>query len=122
MTEARRIPSSLDTVFAHDYRVVAPDMRRLYENAKRDQWNASADIPWTSPEDPDGRILADDLVDIFGSPVWEKLSQKDRVELNRRIAAWRLSVLLYGEQGALLACSQLVDQLRGADEKFFQAT
>jgi len=37
------------------------------------------------------------------------LSEAQRVELNRRIAAWRLSTLMYGEQGAMLACSQLVD-------------
>src|SRR5262249_57824120 len=44
------------------------------------------------------------------------------VGLTRRIAAWRLSVLMHGEQGALLACSQMVDIVQGADQKFFQAT
>jgi hypothetical protein len=29
---------------------------------------------------------------------------------------------MYGEQGALLTCSQLVDVVEGADQKFFQAT
>src|SRR5256714_650846 len=29
---------------------------------------------------------------------------------------------MYGEQGAMLACSQLVDVVEGADHKFFQAT
>src|SRR5262245_50642456 len=29
---------------------------------------------------------------------------------------------MYGEQGAMLACSQLVDVLEGTDHKFFQAT
>ena len=28
-----------------EYGVSEADMRRLYENAKRDQWNASRDIP-----------------------------------------------------------------------------
>jgi hypothetical protein len=97
-------------------------MRSLYEKAKRDQWNASRDIAWDTPEPSDGRVLADELVDIHGSPIWAALSEKDRVELNRRIAAWRLSVLVYGEQGAMLACSQMVDIIQGTDEKFFQAT
>ncbi|MFQ5521691.1 MAG: diiron oxygenase, partial [Candidatus Methylomirabilia bacterium] len=109
MTEPRTIDSSLQTIFSYDYQVVAPDMRRLYENAKRDQWNASRDIPWDAPGDPDGRIVADELIDIHGGPFWQKLSERDCVELNRHWAAWRLSVLLYGEHGALLACSQLVD-------------
>jgi ferritin-like protein len=97
-------------------------MRSLYEKAKRDQWNATRDIAWATPEPDDGRVLADELIDIHGSPLWEKLSERDRVELNRRITAWRLSVLVYGEQGAMLACSQLVDIVPGTDEKFFQAT
>ncbi len=120
--DRRVIPSTMDTVFEFDYTVQAEDMRGLYEKAKRDQWNASRDIKWDTPEPSDGRVLADELVDIHGSPMWERLSEKDRVELNRRVTAWRLSVLVYGEQGALLACSQLVETVAGTDAKFFQAT
>jgi hypothetical protein len=120
--DRRVISGSMDTVFEFDYTVRAEDMRSLYEKAKRDQWNATRDIAWATPEPDDGRVLADELIDIHGSPLWEKLSERDRVELNRRITAWRLSVLVYGEQGAMLACSQLVDIVPGTDEKFFQAT
>ncbi|HEY7759252.1 MAG TPA: ferritin-like domain-containing protein [Burkholderiales bacterium] len=120
--ERRVIGSSFDTVFECDYSVQAEDMRGLYEKAKRDQWNASRDIAWDTPQTDDGRVLADELIDIHGSPIWERLGQAERVELNRRIAAWRLSVLLYGEQGAMLACSQLVNIVAGTDQKFFQAT
>ena len=120
--DRRVISGSIDTVFEFDYSVKAEDMRSLYEKAKRDQWNATRDIAWATPEPDDGRVLADELIDIHGSPLWEKLSERDRVELNRRITAWRLSVLVYGEQGAMLACSQLVDIVPGTDEKFFQAT
>jgi ferritin-like protein len=116
------IPATITTYFDMDYAVDAPDLRRLYENAKRDQWNASKDIPWTAAPSPDGRIIADELIDIYGSPLWDGLAEQDKVELNRRIAAWRLGVLMYGEQGALLACSQMVDLVQGADHKFFQAT
>ncbi len=116
------IDSSVQTTFALDYTVRAEDMRSLYEKAKRDQWNAARDVAWDTPEPDDGRTLVDELVDIHGSPLWERLGERDRVELNRRITAWRLSVLVYGEQGAMLACSQLVDIVPGADHKFFQAT
>ena len=116
------VSAPLTTTFDMDYGVEAADIRRLYENAKRDQWNASRDIAWDAPPSPDGRIIADELIDIYGSPLWEKLSEHDKVALNRRIAAWRLGVLMYGEQGALLACSQLVDLVEGTDLKFFQAT
>ena len=116
--ERRVIPGTIDTVFEFDYSVQAEDMRGLYEKAKRDQWNASRDIAWETAETSDGRVLSDELVDIYGSRIWESLSEKDRVELNRRIAAWRLSVLVYGEQGALLGCSQMVYIVQGTDEKF----
>jgi ferritin-like protein len=120
--DRRVISGQMDTVFEFDYTVQAEDMRGLYEKAKRDQWNAARDIPWATPETDDGRVLADELVDIYGSPLWDRLDERTRVELNRRITAWRLSVLLYGEQGAMLACSQLVDIVAGTDQKFFQAT
>ncbi len=116
------IESPLTTTFALTYDVTEADIRRLYENAKRDQWNASRDIPWSAPETDDGRVIADELIDAYGAPLWEALSEPDRVQLNRRVAAWRLSVLMHGEQGALLACSQMVDILPDADLKFFQAT
>ena len=117
-----QVPSAFTTTFTLEYGVSEADMRRLYENAKRDQWNASKDIPWTDPFPSDGRVIADELIDIYGSPLWESLPEADKVALNRRIAAWRLSVLMHGEQGALLACSQMVDIVHGADQKFFQAT
>src|SRR5271167_2564557 len=40
------VQSEFETLFQRDYSVLAPDMRRLYENAKRDQWNVSKDIDW----------------------------------------------------------------------------
>src|SRR5215831_10972657 len=92
--DRRVIPSPMDTVFEFDYSVQAEDMRSLYEKAKRDQWNAARDIAWETPETSDGRILADELIDIHDSPIWSRLAEKDRVDLNRRIAAWRLSVLV----------------------------
>jgi hypothetical protein len=120
--DRRVISGTIDTVFEFDYSVQAEDMRGLYEKAKRDQWNAARDIAWDTPETDDGRVLADELIDIHGSRLWNALSEKDKVELTRRITAWRLSVLVYGEQGAMLACSQLVDIVPGTDQKFFQAT
>jgi len=122
MVESHLIGAQHSTLFEHAYPSEAPDLRRLYEKAKRDQWNASRDIAWNTPPTDDGRVLSDELIDIYGSPIWERLSEHERVDLNRRIAAWRLSVLVYGEQGAMLACSQMVDIVTGTDQKFFQAT
>src|SRR5207245_7973517 len=50
--------------FRHVYDGEHADMRRLYEQAKLDQWNAATDIDWDRPLDSDGGLIADDLVDI----------------------------------------------------------
>jgi P-aminobenzoate N-oxygenase AurF len=117
-----RIQSQLDTLFQRDYAVQAPDMRRLYENAKRDQWNVSKDIDWSTPVDLDCGIFADGLIDGYGSELWNRLDNKTRRELNVEFSCWRLSQLLHGEEGAMLACSQLVNMVPSNDAKFFQST
>jgi len=116
------IETQFETLFQRDYAVHAPDMRRLYENAKRDQWNVSKDIDWSQPVDLDRGIFADGLVDGYGSDIWDKLSPKQQRELNIEFSCWRLSQLLHGEEGAMLACSQLVDMVPSNDAKFFQST
>jgi len=111
-----------DTLFEHAYAVEAPDLRSLYEKAKRDQWNVSRDVDWAQPFDIEQGVLADEMMDIYGTPMWDRLTPAERGELNMRFANWRLGVLLYGEHGAMLLCSQLVECVSGTDAKFFQAT
>ena len=72
--------------FRHVYDSEQPDMRRLYEQAKIDQWNAATDIDWNAPLESDGGLIADDLVDIHGTSFWDRLSPAQQVELNRLVA------------------------------------
>src|SRR6202035_778596 len=97
--------------FHHVYDSEQPDMRRLYEQAKIDQWNAATDIDWEQPLEGDGGLIADDLVDIHGTKFWDRLSEAQRVELNRCVSRWRISTLMGGEHGAMLVCSQLVENV-----------
>jgi hypothetical protein len=108
--------------FRHRYDGDQPEMRRLYEQAKRDQWNAATDIDWTRRIEGDGGLIADDLVDVHGTKFWDRLSGDERVDLNRRVSQWRLSTLVHGEHGAMLVCSQMVENVHGQDAKLFQAT
>jgi para-aminobenzoate N-oxygenase AurF len=122
MHESHTVPSQSTVVFRKSYAVDQEEFRKLYENAKRDQWNATSDISWDRPVDLDRAVIADELVDAFGTVYWAKLSAAQQAELNRRVAAWRLSALMYGEHGAMLVCSQLVEMVSGGDAKYFQAT
>ncbi len=108
--------------FRHLYDGEHADMRRLYEQAKLDQWNAATDIDWQCPLAGDGGLIADDLVDIHGTRFWDRLGPAERVALNHNVARWRLSTLMAGEHGAMLVCSQLVENVEGQDAKLFQAT
>ena len=117
-----RIPTSFDTVWQRSYTCDAPDMRSLYEKAKRDQWNASRDIDWSLDINPDIGIFADELIDGHGTDALSNLDAKTFAKLNVEFSCWRISQLLHGEEGAMLACSQLVDMVPGNDAKFFQST
>ena len=117
-----RIPTSFDTWWQRSYASEAPDLRSLYEKAKRDQWNASRDIDWSAPIDLERGIFANELIDGHGTDALAHLDAKTFAKLNVEFSCWRISQLLHGEEGAMLACSQLVDMVPGNDAKFFQAT
>ncbi len=120
--ESHPVSARHDTLFEHAYPVESPDLRSLYEKAKRDQWNVSRDIDWSQQYDVEQGVLADEMLDIYDTPFWDRLTPAERGDLNRRFANWRLGILLYGEHGAMLLCSQLVECVSGTDAKFFQAT
>ena len=69
--ESHPVTARHDTRFEHAYPVEAPDLRSLYEKAKRDQWNVSRDIDWTQPFDIEQGVLADEMMDIYGTPFWD---------------------------------------------------
>src|SRR5262245_43080246 len=122
METGHRIDIQNTAYFRHVYESDQSEMQRLYEQAKRDQWNAATDIDWSRPLEGDGGLIADDLVDVHGTRFWDRLSPDQRVELNRRVSQWRLSTLVHGEHGAMLVCSQMVENVHGQDAKLFQAT
>jgi hypothetical protein len=116
------IPTTFDTLWQRSYASEAPDLRGLYEKAKRDQWNASRDIDWSVPIDLENGIFADELIDGYNTDALAHLDAKTFARLNVEFSCWRISQLLHGEEGAMLACSQLVDMVPGNDAKFFQST
>ena len=122
MSQTHTVKASSDAIFTQLLDVQDQDMRRLYEKAKRDQWNASTDIDWDAGGDPDCGILPDGLIDIYGTPYWDRLDDRHRLDLNRHFSAWRISQLMYGEQFALMVCGQIANVVPGIDSKFFMAT
>jgi len=117
------IPGAFDTVFEWEYEDGTQALRRLYEKGKNLQWNASSRIDWSQdldPENPQG--LPDEAIVIFGSPVWERLTSKERATVRHHVQAWSNSQFLHGEQGALVCTAKIVQQVPSIDAKFYAAT
>ena len=104
--ESFRVPQ--DVTYNWEYDSTRAQLERLYEHAKRDQWNPTERLDWSIDVDPESELVPDAGIGIYGSPIWEKLTDKERRRLRHEALTWQLCQFLHGEQGALLASSQLV--------------
>jgi uncharacterized protein YbaR (Trm112 family) len=59
---------------------------------------------------------------LYGTPYWDKLSEKDKGELRRHYASWQFSQFLHGEQGAMICAARIVESAPDMDAKFYSAT
>lgn len=108
--------------YAWDYGTQRPELRVLYEKSKDLNWNARTDLAWSANVDPESEIVNDAFNPIFGTDIWKKLDPKTEIpKLRRHLASYMLSNFLHGEQGALLATSQIVEQAPTMDAKLYAA-
>ena len=116
------VPTAYDAVFNWDYAVQRADLRSLYERSKDAMWNARTDIAWDTDVDPEAPTVPDQMSPIFGTRLWDRLDKKTELpKLRRLTGAWMLSNFLHGEQGALLATTQILAAVPGSDAKFYAA-
>lgn len=114
---------AFDSVYTWNYEVARPDLRALYQKAKGAQWDAQTLPDWSIHVDPEDQIVPDEMIPIYGSDLWKKLDPKREIpKLRQYSASYVLSNFLHGEQGALLAASQIVGAVPHADAKFYAAT
>ena len=117
------LETTFPTVFNWDYGVQRQELRNLYEKSKTSMWNARTDLPWHLDVDPEAANTPDAWVPIYGTPLWNKLDKKKELpKLRQMLSSYTLSNFLHGEQGALLAASQLVSSVHDTDAKFYAAT
>jgi hypothetical protein len=118
--EQFRVPQ--DLAYNWEYTADRQKLIRLYENAKRDQWNATTRLDWSTDVDPHSELVPDMAIGIWGTPMWEKLTQRERERLRHEAITWQLCQFLHGEQGALLATAQIVDTVPWYEAKQYGAT
>lgn len=66
--------------------------------------------------------MPDEMVRIYGLPIWDKMNKKERANLRRHSQAWQISQFLHGEQGALMVAARIVETVPDINAKFYAAT
>jgi hypothetical protein len=120
--QVETLSTTFDTTYTWDYAVARQDLRNLYEKAKRDQWNATDQLPWSTDVDPEGELVPDIQIPVYGTHIWERLTPAEVRKLRREALSWTLSQFMHGEQGALLATAQIVDATPSFDAKLYGAS
>jgi len=118
-----KVDSQNDVTFVWEYEDGSDDLLKLYDKGKQQQWDAKERIDWSLDLDPENPMeLPDELIRIYGSPMWDKMTAKERSNLRRHSQAWQISQFLHGEQGALMVAARIVETVPDINAKFYAAT
>src|SRR5690242_20963424 len=110
------------TAFTWEYEDEREGLLALYDKGKRQQWDAATRIDWSQDLDPENPQEIDDrLIPIFGSPLWDKLTNQERVKLRHHQQAQSLSQFIHREPGRLMAAARIVQTVPEVDRKVFAA-
>ncbi|MDA8357149.1 MAG: ferritin-like domain-containing protein [Actinomycetota bacterium] len=118
--------------FTWDYEKGARSkLDKLYEKAKKAQWNGQTDLPWDTEVDQEKVVMAnaeanqDNLAWAtadFSGTVLAKWDEKDWLRFGIENQNWLLSQFMHGEQGALLCTAKIVETVPWIDAKYYAAT
>jgi len=112
-----------ETTFTWNYDAASEDLLKLYAKCKHQQWDAEKRIDWSLDVDPDDPMQMDDtVVPLYGTPLWNRMSEKQRSELRYHSQVFNLSQFLHGEQGALICAARIVQDVPTIESKFYAAT
>ena len=112
------------TFFNWQYGRDNPQLARLYEAAKRDQWNGN-DLPWhieVDPLNPEVPLLNDANLPMAAIPQYRSLSAREQDGQRHAFTSWILSQFLHGEQGALFAACEVTEATHWMDGKLYGST
>ena len=118
-----KFQGAAETTFTWNYDAENEDLLKLYAKGKQQQWDAEKRIDWTLDVDPDDPMQMDDsVVPLYGTPLWNRMSEKQRSELRYHSQVFNLSQFLHGEQGALICAARIVQDVPSIESKFYAAT
>jgi len=117
------IPVNGAARFTWEYNDGRDRLLALYQKGKDKQWDAVTRIDWDIEVAPNNVLgIPDEYNSLMGSPVWGKMTQRERDELKHQTDAWLFGQFLHGEQGALTVAARIVETVPDIDSKFYAAT
>ncbi|HJU20503.1 MAG TPA: diiron oxygenase [Stellaceae bacterium] len=112
-----------ETCFTWEYDDERAALLQLYDKGKKQQWDAAERIDWSLDLDPENPMMLDDrVIHIWGSDLWNRMTEKERREVRHHLQASQISQFMHGEQGALIATAKIVQTVPDLDAKFYAAT
>ena len=118
-----KVDGKVEASFTWDYDARSEGLLNLYAKGKRLQWDAETRIDWALPVNPEDPMEMDETVlPLYGTPFWDKLSEKQKVDLRYHNQVYQLSQFLHGEQGALVCSARIVQDVPAIESKFYAAT
>jgi hypothetical protein len=108
-----------------------PQLDKLYEKAKKAQWNGQTDLPWELEVDQERVVMADQEAngdtsrwadtDYTGTALasWD---ERQFLQFGIEQQNWMLSQFMHGEQGALLCTAKIVETVPWIDAKYYAAS
>jgi len=123
------VKDNADAIFTWDYERSRPALGKLYEKAKKAQWNAQTDLPWDTEVDQEEVAINNALqaggfgqgVDLSGTSL-EKWGDKEWLHFAVESQNWTLSQFMHGEQGALVCTAKIVETVPWIDAKYYAST
>jgi hypothetical protein len=117
------VPAHGSARFSWEYDDGRDRLLSLYQKGKDKQWDSTKRIDWSIEVEPTNPVGMPEMYNPFmGTPVWNKMNQKERDNFTHHQAAWTWSQFLHGEQGAMICAARIVETVPDNDSKFYGAT
>ena len=71
----------LDVTYTWGYQETREKLRDLYDKAVRAQWISDEVLAWNTDVDLDKQMAPPEMMPLFGSQVWDKLTEKERKQI-----------------------------------------
>ncbi len=127
-----RVPDNCPAEFTWDYdKGAKPQLDKLYEKAKKAQWNGQTDLDWSIEVDQEKVVMNNAAANQdqmqwgpaeLAGTVLETWRDKEWLKFGMENQNWLLSQFMHGEQGALLCTAKIVETVPWIDAKYYAAT